>query len=68
MTPDFIAFAYAAMKKYHLPEGDPAKGETLGGLSRKRLQEQIDALQLIGVLDRPVTVDEIAALQFTQKP
>ncbi len=66
MTPDFLAYAYTVFKKHHLVEGDPAKGETIGGLSRSRLQEQIDALQLIGVLDRTVTVDEVAALQFTQ--
>ena len=68
MTPDFLAFGYAAIKQYHLVEGNPAKGEDIGRLSRQRLQEQIDALQLIGVLDRPVTVDEIAAFQFTQTP
>jgi NitT/TauT family transport system substrate-binding protein len=60
MTPDFLAYAVAAMKRYKLVDGDPSKGEAIGLITRKRLQEQIDALRLIGVLDRVVTPDDVA--------
>jgi NitT/TauT family transport system substrate-binding protein len=68
MTPDFIAYSYRAMKQYHLIEGDKAKGEATGILSRHRLQSQIDALQDLGFLDRKVAVDEVAAMQFIGAP
>lgn len=68
MTPDFLEFSYRAMKEKRLVDGDPSKGEAIGVLSRKRLQEQIDALQNLGVLDRTVKVDEVADLRFTTEP
>jgi NitT/TauT family transport system substrate-binding protein len=66
MEPDFIAYAIAAMKKYRLVTGDPAKGEANGLITRKRIQEQINILQSVGVLDRLVTPDEVANFTFTQ--
>jgi NitT/TauT family transport system substrate-binding protein len=66
MNGDFAAYGIRAMKAYHLVEGDVAKGEGIGRLSRRRLQEQIDALQKIGALDRTVTPDEIADFRFTE--
>jgi NitT/TauT family transport system substrate-binding protein len=68
MTPEFLAFSYQAMKQYHLVEGEAAKGEAIGIISRKRLQGQIDALQELGVLDRKVTVDEVADMRFAGAP
>jgi len=66
MEPDFIAYTIAAMKKYRLVTGDPAKGEANGLITRKRIQEQINILQSVGVLDRLVTPDEVANFTFTQ--
>ena len=68
MTPDFLAFSYRAMKKYRLVEGDDATGGLICKLSRKRLQGQIDALQELGVLDRSVSVDEVANMSFAGIP
>ncbi len=66
MTPDFVAYAMKSMRTNRLVAGDPAKGESTGHLSRERLQELIDTLQKLGVLDRPVTVDDVARLEFTE--
>jgi NitT/TauT family transport system substrate-binding protein len=66
MEPDFITYAIAAMKKYRLVTGDPARGDANGRITRGRIQRQIDILQSVGVLDRPVTVDEVADFTFTQ--
>jgi NitT/TauT family transport system substrate-binding protein len=68
MTPDFLAFAYTSMKKYHLVEGDAARGEAIGVLSRRRLQWQIDALKELGVLDRDVSVDDVADMKYAGVP
>jgi NitT/TauT family transport system substrate-binding protein len=65
MNEDFIAYGIRAIKAHHLLEGDPAKGDAIGRISRRRLQEQIDALQKIGALDRTVTPDEVADFRFT---
>jgi NitT/TauT family transport system substrate-binding protein len=64
MTPDFLAYGIATLKRYRLVTGDPAKGEANGLITRHRLQEQIDALRLIGALDRPITVDDVANFSF----
>ena len=66
MKPEFIEYAVAAMRRYHLVEGDPAKGEAIGVLSRRRLQQQIDILKGIGALDHPITVDDVADFRFTR--
>jgi NitT/TauT family transport system substrate-binding protein len=64
MKPEYIAYAIAAMKRYNLVYGFAAKGESIGVLSRPRLQQQIDIMASIGRLDRPVTVDEVADFRF----
>jgi NitT/TauT family transport system substrate-binding protein len=64
MNDDFIAYGIRAIKAYHLLEGDAAKGDAIGRVSRGRLQAQIDALQKIGALDRVVTPEEVADFRF----
>ncbi len=66
MNEDFIGYGIRAIKAHHLLEGDPAKGDAIGRISRRRLQEQIDALQKIGALDRIITPDEVADFRFTE--
>ncbi len=63
-----FAFSIGAMKRYHLVLGDPARGERMGLITRERLQKEIDLLHEVGVLDRPVTVDQVAALEFVPPP
>jgi NitT/TauT family transport system substrate-binding protein len=66
-TPDFMAYSIKAMKDYKLVLGDPAKGERAGQLSDARLQKQIALLQEIGVLDKPVALDDVATFRFMPK-
>lgn len=68
MTPDFIAYTVKTMRTNRLIEGDPRKGEATGRLTRARLQALIDILEPMGVLDRHVTVEDVARLEFTQSP
>jgi NitT/TauT family transport system substrate-binding protein len=72
LRPDLPAglFAYSigALKDYHLVLGNPARGERAGRLSRERLQREIDLLRKVGVLDRPVTVDDVADLELIPPP
>lgn len=72
LRPDLPAglFAYSlgALRDYHLVLGDPARGDRAGLLTRERLQREIDLLRRVGVLDRPVTVDQVATLEFVPPP
>ena len=59
MEPEFMAFSVHAMQEYHLITGDPAAGEGVGQISRERIETQLRQLAGIGLLDRPVTLDEV---------
>ena len=61
MTPDVMAYSRDAMSRLRLVQGDPARGERTGQITRERLARQIDILQSLGQLGRSVTVDEVAA-------
>lgn len=68
LSPGFMAYSIKAMNDYRLVAGDPAKGEATGQLTAARLQKQIDILQEVGVLDKPVKVDDVATFEFIPKP
>jgi NitT/TauT family transport system substrate-binding protein len=67
LTPEFMAYSIKAMNDYQLVSGDPAKGEAAGQLTAARLQKQIALLQDVGVLDKPVTVEDVATFEFLPK-
>jgi hypothetical protein len=56
------------MKDNQLVLGDPARGERMGLLTRNRLQREIDLLRGVGVLDKSVSVDDVATLEFIPSP
>ena len=68
LTPEFMAYSIKAMNEYKLVAGDPAKGEYTGLITEARLQKQIDLLQEVGVLDKPVAVTDVATFEFIPKP
>ncbi len=68
LPPEFLAASIKAMNDYKLVSGDPAKGEAAGQLTAARLQKQIDLLQEIGVLDKPVAVKDVATFEFIPQP
>jgi NitT/TauT family transport system substrate-binding protein len=68
MTPEFMAYSIKAMNDYKLVSGDPAKGEFAGQLTAARLEKQIKLLQEVGVLDKPVKVEDVATFEFIPKP
>lgn len=67
LPPEFMAYSIKAMNDYQLVSGDPAKGEAAGQLTAARLQKQIDLLQEVGVLDKPVAVGDVATFEFIPK-
>ena len=67
LTPEFMAYSIKAMNDYKLVSGDPAKGEFAGQLTAARLEKQIKLLQEVGVLDKPVAVEDVATFEFIPK-
>ncbi len=67
LTPEFMAYSIKAMNDYQLVTGDPAKGESAGQLTPARLEKQIKLLQEVGVLDKPVAVEDVATFEFIPK-
>jgi NitT/TauT family transport system substrate-binding protein len=64
LPPEFMAYSRAAMRDDALVLGDPARGERMGLLTRARLEQEINLLREVGVLDKPVTVDDVATFAF----
>ncbi len=64
MTPEFIAFSVAAMRKYGLVHGDPAKGERVGQLDAARIAAELKQLADIGMLGQPVKVEDVFGEKF----
>lgn len=67
LSPEFMAYSIKAMNDYRLVSGDPAKGEAAGQITAARLQKQIELLQEVGVLDKPVAVGDVATFEFIPK-
>lgn len=64
LTPEFMAYSIKSMNDFKLVLGDPAKGELPGQMKAERLEKQIKLLQEIGVLDKPVALQDIASFDF----
>jgi NitT/TauT family transport system substrate-binding protein len=64
MTPDITRYSLDAMRRLKLVQGDPAKGERTGLITRERLAQQIKILGDLGQLEKPVTVDDVAVFDF----
>jgi NitT/TauT family transport system substrate-binding protein len=64
MTPDIMNYSLGAMKKLHLVQGDRAKGERTGLITRERIATQIETLQSLDQLKKPVSVDDVAVFDF----
>ena len=64
LPPEFLAHSIKAMTDNRLVLGDVAQGERMGQLTRERLQREIDLLRAVSVLDRSLTVDDAATLEF----
>lgn len=64
MTPDIMTYSLNALKSRRLVQGDPAKGERTGLITRERIAAQIETLRGLGQLEKSVTVDDVAVFDF----
>lgn len=61
---EFFAYSIKALKDYQLVLGDPTRGEKMGQLTRERIETQLKLLRELKVMDRPLRVEDVAALDF----
>lgn len=64
MDADFMRFSIDTMNKLKLVSGDPARGEGIGRLDRKRLEEQAAVLYSTGLLKEPMAVERFISFDF----
>lgn len=64
MTPEIMNYTRTTLRELHLIQGDPQKGEHTGLITRERLADQIEILGSLGLLDRPLAVDDVAVFDF----
>jgi NitT/TauT family transport system substrate-binding protein len=63
-TQPLMDYSIAAMKRYKIVEGDPAKGERLGQMTAARLNSLVQSLVDIKVLDAPMPISAFASFDF----
>ena len=64
ITPEFTTYCVAAMKKYLLVAGDPARGEVIGQIDPARIEEELKQLTEIGILTQPMQVSDVLDDEF----
>lgn len=60
MTAEFMNYSITSMADNRLIHGDETKNETLGLLTTRRLQAQVDALVALKIMPAPVAVEKFA--------
>jgi len=63
-TPAVLAYSWAELKRVHIVDGDAAKGERVGLISRRRLETQVSTLQRLGMIPATIPVDQFASFDF----
>jgi len=63
-TPGVIDFSIAAMKKYRLVEGDPAKGEGIGLITPARMTAMLQTLVQLNLLDAAIPLERFVSFDF----
>ena len=63
-TPALIDYSMAAMKKYKLVEGDPAKGERMGLITAQRAKEMVQTLVDLKALDAPMPIESFVNFDY----
>jgi NitT/TauT family transport system substrate-binding protein len=64
MYADFMQYSIDTMNRLKLVSGDPANGEGIGRLDRKRLEEQAAVLLSTGLLKEPMAVEKFVSFDF----
>jgi NitT/TauT family transport system substrate-binding protein len=66
MTQQLIDYSRGELIRLGFVRGDPRNGEDIGQISLKRLTEEMETLLSLGILEKPVTISNIATTEFCQ--
>lgn len=64
MPRDFLQYSHQSLAENRLVAGHADRGEKVGQLSRKRLQEQIDTLVELKLLPAPIPLEQFVAFEI----
>jgi NitT/TauT family transport system substrate-binding protein len=64
MDTEFMAYGARAMREYRLVTGDSPTDDIIGRISRDRIAAEIRQLEAIGLLERPLSVDDVFDPRF----
>ena len=63
-SPAVLAYSWSELRKAHIVEGDVAKGERIGLITRRRLEAQVAILRQLGLLSATIAVDQFASFDY----
>jgi NitT/TauT family transport system substrate-binding protein len=63
-TPAVLAYGWAQLRRAHIVDGQSGRGESIGLITRGRLESQISILRQVGLLSGAMTVDQLASFDF----
>ena len=59
-----LAYSWSELRRAHIVEGDFAKGERIGLITRRRLEAQVAILRQLGLLSEAIPVDQFASFDY----
>jgi NitT/TauT family transport system substrate-binding protein len=63
-TPAVLAYSWSELRRVHIVDGDAAKGERVGLITRRRLEDQITILKQLGMLHEGFPAEQVASFDF----
>jgi NitT/TauT family transport system substrate-binding protein len=63
-TPAVLAYSWSELRRAHIVDGDAAKGERTGLITRRRLEAQVAILRRLGLLPETIAVDQFASFDY----
>jgi len=63
-TPALLAFGWGELRRAHIVDGDPSKGESLCLVTRRRLESQIATMRDLGLVSGDLDVGRVASFDF----
>jgi len=63
-TPAVLAYSWSELKRAHIVDGDAAKGERVGLITRRRLESEVAILRKLGLISENIPVERFASFDF----
>ncbi len=64
MSNEFMEYSIKAMRDEHIISGRPELGERIGLMTRRRMQEQVDALAELKIIPKSIPLEKIVRFDF----